>query len=165
MQRITTFLTFDDRAEEAVAFYTSIFPNSRIVTTTRYGDAGPGPNGSVMSATFELDGQQFMALNGGPSFRFEQGISLFVRCETQDEVNDYWERLSEGGEKGPCGWLTDKFGVSWQVVPRVLGEMLGDEDRERARRVMEAMLQMSRIEIEDLRQAYESVEPASSSAR
>ena len=160
MSKITTFLTFDDQAEEAINFYVSIFPNSRIVSTNRYGDAGPGPKGAFMSGTFELDGQEFMALNGGPSFRFEQGISLFVRCETQEEVDDYWERLSEGGEKGPCGWLTDKFGVSWQVVPRVLSEMLNDEDPEKARRVLEAMLQMSKIEIEGLRRAYEGVEAA-----
>jgi predicted 3-demethylubiquinone-9 3-methyltransferase (glyoxalase superfamily) len=165
MQKITTFLTFDDRAEEAVEFYTSIFPDSRIVSTSRYGDAGPGPKGSLMTATFELAGQQFMALNGGPSFNFTQGISLFVSCETQDEVDEYWEKLSDGGEKGPCGWLTDKFGVSWQVVPRVLGEMLNDEDPEKAERVMNAMLQMSKIEIEGLRRAYESEESAAPVAR
>jgi predicted 3-demethylubiquinone-9 3-methyltransferase (glyoxalase superfamily) len=113
-----------------------------------------------MSATFELDGQRFMALNGGPSFRFEQGISLFVDCETQEEVDRYWEALSEGGEKGPCGWLTDRFGVSWQVVPRALGEMLGDADPEKAQRVMNAMLQMSKIEIDGLRRAYEGVAAA-----
>jgi predicted 3-demethylubiquinone-9 3-methyltransferase (glyoxalase superfamily) len=155
MPEITTFLTFDDQAEEAVTFYTSVFPNSRIVTTTRYGEAGPGAKGALMSATFELDGQQFMALNGGPSFTFSQGISLFVHCETQDEIDELWEKLSEGGGKGPCGWLTDKYGVSWQVVPRVLGEMLNDQDPEKANRVMNAMLQMSKIEIEGLRGAYE----------
>jgi predicted 3-demethylubiquinone-9 3-methyltransferase (glyoxalase superfamily) len=160
MQKITTFLTFNDQAEEAVNLYTSIFENSRIVSTTRYGEAGPGPEGSVMSATFELAGQQFIALNGGPSFGFAQGISLFVSCETQEEVDELWEKLSEGGEQGPCGWLTDKFGVSWQVIPRVLGEMLSDEDPEKAKRVMNAMLQMSKIEIEALRQAYESEERA-----
>jgi predicted 3-demethylubiquinone-9 3-methyltransferase (glyoxalase superfamily) len=156
MQKITTFLTFDDQAEEAVNFYTSIFPNSRIVSVTRYGEVGPGPQGSLMTASFELDGQEFMALNGGPSFTFSQGISLFVGCETQEEVDEYWEKLSEGGEKGPCGWLTDKFGVSWQVVPRILGELLHDEDPERSKRVMNAMLQMSKIEIEGLRRAYEA---------
>jgi predicted 3-demethylubiquinone-9 3-methyltransferase (glyoxalase superfamily) len=160
MQRITTFLTFDDRAEEAIDFYTSIFESSRVLDSTRYGDAGPGPKGALMSATFELDGQRFMALNGGPSFRFEQGISLFVDCETQEEVDRYWEALSEGGEKGPCGWLKDKFGVSWQVVPRALGEMLSDEDPEKAQRVLNAMLQMSKIEIDDLRRAYEGVAAA-----
>ena len=153
MPKITTFLTFDDQAEEAVEFYTSIFPNSRIVSTNRYGDAGPGPKGSLLTATFELERQEFIALNGGPSFSFSQGISLLARCETQEKIDDYWERLSEGGEKGPCGWLTDKFGVSWQVVPRVLGELLSDPDPEKANRVMQAMLEMSKIEIEPLQQA------------
>jgi predicted 3-demethylubiquinone-9 3-methyltransferase (glyoxalase superfamily) len=160
MQKITTFLTFNDQAEEAVNRYTSIFENSRILSSTRYGQGGPGPEGSLMSATFELEGQEFMALNGGPSFNFAQGISLFVSCETQEEVDELWEKLSEGGEQGPCGWLTDRFGVSWQVIPRVLGEMLADEDPEKAKRVMNAMLQMSKIEIEGLRQAYESEERA-----
>ena len=150
MQRkITTFLTFNDEAEEAMNFYTSIFDGSKIVSTT------PGPNGTLMSGTFELDGQEFMALNGGPSFGFAQGISLFVDCETQEEVDELWDKLSEGGEEGPCGWLTDRFGVSWQVIPRALGEMLSDEDPEKARRVMEAMLRMSKIEIDGLRKAYE----------
>ena len=154
--KITTFLTYDDRAEEAVDFYTSIFDDSRIVSTTRYGPGGPGPEGSLMSATFELAGQEFMALNGGPSFSFSQGISLFVDCETQEEVDELWERLSDGGMPGPCGWLTDRFGVSWQVIPRALGELLGAEDREKSQRVMQAMLQMSKIEIEELRRAAES---------
>ena len=160
MQKITTFLTFDDHAEDAINFYTAIFPSSRIVSTTRYPEAVPGEQGSMMSATFDLAGQTFMALNGGPSFSFAQGMSLFVSCETQDEVDEYWEKLSEGGEKGPCGWLTDKFGVSWQVVSGVLGEMLHDENLEKAQRVLSAMLQMSKIDIEGLRQAYEGVEPA-----
>jgi predicted 3-demethylubiquinone-9 3-methyltransferase (glyoxalase superfamily) len=164
MRKITTFLTFNDQAEEAITFYTSIFENSRVVSATRYGDAGPGPKGSLMSATFELAGQEFMALNGGPSFAFAQGISLCVSCETQEEVDEYWEKLSEGGEEGPCGWLTDKFGVSWQVVPRVLGEMLNDEDAEKAKRVMNAMLQMRKIEIDGLRRAYESEESAAADA-
>ena len=155
-KKITTFLTYDDRAEEAVEFYTSIFDDSRIVGATRYGAAGPGPEGSLMTATFELAGQEFMALNGGSTFEFAQGISLFVDCETQEEVDELWEKLSEGGEKGPCGWLTDKFGVSWQIIPRALGELLGDEDPAKAQAVMQAMLQMSKIEIEGLRQAYES---------
>jgi predicted 3-demethylubiquinone-9 3-methyltransferase (glyoxalase superfamily) len=153
--RITTFLTFDGRAEEAVAFYTSIFDNSQIVSSARYGDAGPGPEGALMAATFELDGQELVALNGGPSFSFSQGISLLVDCETQEEVDRYWERLSEDGEPGPCGWLTDRFGVSWQVVPRALSELLGDPDRERAGRVMQAMLGMSKIEIDGLQRAYD----------
>jgi predicted 3-demethylubiquinone-9 3-methyltransferase (glyoxalase superfamily) len=154
-KKITTFLTFDGRAEEAVAFYTSIFDDSRIVSANRYGEAGPGEPGSMMSATFELAGQEFVALNGGPSFSFSQGISLFVDCETQEEVDAFWEALSEGGEKGPCGWLTDRFGVSWQVIPRALGELLNDPDPEKAQRVMNAMLQMSKIEIDGLRRAYD----------
>ncbi|HKF14375.1 MAG TPA: VOC family protein [Gaiellaceae bacterium] len=155
-QKITTFLTFDGTAEEAVDLYTSVFPNSRVTSKRYYGAAGPGPKGSLMTASFELEGQEFMALNGGPSFEFSQGISLFVDCETQDEVDHYWEKLSQGGEQGPCGWLTDRFGVSWQIVPRVLGEYLSDEDPEKANRVMNAMLQMSKLEIEGLRRAYES---------
>jgi predicted 3-demethylubiquinone-9 3-methyltransferase (glyoxalase superfamily) len=155
--KITTFLTFDGRAEEAIEFYTSIFDASRITSTTRYGDAGPGEKGSFMTGTFQLAGQEFMALNGGPSFTFAQGISLFVDCETQDEVDELWERLSEGGEQGPCGWLTDKFGVSWQIIPQALGELLGDEDAEKSQRVMEAMLQMGKIDIAGLKRAYDSV--------
>jgi predicted 3-demethylubiquinone-9 3-methyltransferase (glyoxalase superfamily) len=155
-KKITTFLTFDGRAEEAVNFYVSIFEDSRIVSSNRYGDAGPAPAETFMSASFELAGQEFIALNGGPSFTFSQGISLFVDCETQQEVDELWEKLSEGGEKGPCGWLTDKFGVSWQIIPRALGELLNDPDPEKSKRVMEAMLQMSKIEIEGLRKAYES---------
>jgi predicted 3-demethylubiquinone-9 3-methyltransferase (glyoxalase superfamily) len=155
-QKITTFLTFNDQAEEAVNFYTSVFEDSRIVSTARYGEGAPGPKGTLMSATFELAGQEFMALNGGPSFTFAQGISLFVNCESQEEIDDLWEKLSEGGERGPCGWLTDKYGVSWQIVPGVLGEMLNDKDAEKAKRVMDAMLQMGKIDIEGLRQAYES---------
>jgi predicted 3-demethylubiquinone-9 3-methyltransferase (glyoxalase superfamily) len=161
-KKLTTFLTYDGQAEEAVDLYTSVFPNSRITSTRRYGEAGPGEEGSLMTATFELDGQEFMALNGGPSFTFGQGFSLFVDCETQEEVDQLWEKLSEGGETGQCGWLTDKFGVSWQVIPRVLGELLGDEDPEKANRVMNAMLQMNKIEIDGLRRAYESEESAAS---
>jgi len=156
-KRITTFLTFDGRAEEAVAFYTSIFDNSRILSQTRYGEAGPGAEGSLMTATFELDGQELVALNGGPSFEFSQGISLLVDCQTQEEVDRYWEALGDGGETGPCGWLTDRFGVSWQVVPRRLSELLGDPDREKANRAMEAMLQMGKIEIEGLERAFAGV--------
>jgi predicted 3-demethylubiquinone-9 3-methyltransferase (glyoxalase superfamily) len=156
-KKITTFLTFDGRAEEAIEFYTSIFDDSRVTSTTRYGDAGPGEKGSFMTGTFELAGQEFMALNGGESFTFTTGISLFVDCETQEEIDELWERLSEGGEQGPCGWLTDKFGVSWQIIPRALGELLGDEDAEKSQRVMEAMLQMGKIDIAGLRRAYESV--------
>jgi predicted 3-demethylubiquinone-9 3-methyltransferase (glyoxalase superfamily) len=152
-KKITTFLTYDGQAEEAMNLYTSVFPNSKVTSTRRYGEAGPGEAGSLMTGTFELDGQEFMALNGGSSFTFGQGISLFVNCETQDEVDDLWDRLSEGGEQGPCGWLTDKFGVSWQIIPRQLGELLGDEDTEKANRVMNAMLKMTKIEIAELERA------------
>jgi predicted 3-demethylubiquinone-9 3-methyltransferase (glyoxalase superfamily) len=155
-KKITTFLTFDRQAEEAIEFYSSIFPDSRILSTSRYGAGGPGPEGSLMSATFELAGQEFVALNGGPSFTFSQGISLFVDCETQEEVDEFWERLTDGGEPGPCGWLTDRFGVSWQIIPRTLGELLNDDDPEKAQRVMQAMLQMRKIEIEGLQRAYEA---------
>ena len=154
-KKITTFLTFKDQAEEAVKLYTSIFKNSRILSSSRYGDAGPGPKDGLMAANFELDGQEFVALNGGPSFEFSQGFSLLVDCENQTEVDSYWEKLSDGGEPGRCGWLTDRFGVSWQVVPRVLTEMLGDKDPAKAGRVMNAMLQMNKIDIAQLEQAYE----------
>lgn len=155
MQKITPFLWFDAKAEEAANFYVSIFKNSKILSVTRYGDAGPGPKGSVMSATFELDGQQFFALNGGPQFKFTPAISLFVNCETQQEVDELWEKLSAGGRKDRCGWLTDKYGVSWQIIPSVLGQMLGDKDSEKSKRVMKAMLQMDKIDIAGLRRAYE----------
>jgi predicted 3-demethylubiquinone-9 3-methyltransferase (glyoxalase superfamily) len=155
MQKITTFITFDNQAEEAVNFYVSIFRNSEIVNVSRYGEGGPGPAGSVMSAAFLLEGQEFMALNGGPHFTFTDGISLFVSCETQDEVDELWEKLSAGGEKGPCGWLKDKFGVSWQIIPTALGQMLGDPDPHKAQNVMQAMLQMTKIDIAALKQAYE----------
>ncbi|MBA2568679.1 MAG: VOC family protein [Actinobacteria bacterium] len=155
-KKITTFLTYDDQAEEAINFYVSVFEDSRILSTSRYGKAGPGAEGAFMTGTFELAGQEFMALNGGSSFTFGQGISLFVDCETQEEIDELWGKLSEGGEQGPCGWLTDKFGVSWQIIPRALGEMLNDEDAEKSQRVMEAMLQMTKIEIDGLRRAYES---------
>ena len=153
MQKITPFLWFDDQAEEAMVFYTSIFKNSKIGSISRYGDAGPGPAGSVMSATFQLDGQEFMALNGGPVFTFSPAISFFVNCETQEEVDDLWDKLSEGGEEGQCGWLKDRYGLSWQIVPSALGEMLGDKDAEKAQRVMNAMLQMRKIDIATLRLA------------
>jgi predicted 3-demethylubiquinone-9 3-methyltransferase (glyoxalase superfamily) len=165
MKKITTYLTFNDRAEEAVNLYTSVFKNSRILSTSRYGEAGPGPKGGLMTAEFELEGQPFVALNGGPSFTFSQGISLLVTCETQEEVDSYWEKLSAGGSKGPCGWLTDKFGVSWQVVPRVLSEMLNDKDPAKADRTMKAMLQMSKIEIDGLKEAYEGQTEAETSRR
>ncbi len=149
MQKITPFLWFDGKAEEAASFYTSIFKNSKIVSTMRYGDAGPGPKGSVMSATFELDGQEFIALNGGPQFTFSPATSFFIKCETQEELNHFWEKLSAGGKKDRCGWLTDKFGVTWQVVPTVLGRMLQDKDAEKSKRVMNAMLQMDKLDIKE----------------
>jgi predicted 3-demethylubiquinone-9 3-methyltransferase (glyoxalase superfamily) len=154
MQKITPFLWFNGNAEEAVRFYTSIFKRSKIGSMTRYGDAGPGPKGTVMSATFQLEGQDFMALNGGPMFTFSPAISFFVNCETQAEVDELWKKLSEGGQKERCGWLKDKFGVSWQIIPSVLGPMLGDKDAGKAMRVMNAMLQMDKIDIEKLKQAY-----------
>ena len=155
MQRITPFLWFDDQAEEAAELYTSVFENSRIRSITRYGKAGPGPEGSVMTVSFELEGLQFTALNGGPEFRFNEAISFVVDCQSQEEVDELWERLSEGGEEGPCGWLKDRFGVSWQIVPTVLPELLSDPDPEKAQRVTEAMLKMSKIDIGALKQAYE----------
>ena len=154
MQKITPFLWFDNQAEEAMNFYVSIFKNSKIVKVTCYGEAGPGPNGTVMSATFQLEGQTFYALNGGPLFSFTPAISLFVNCETQQEVDELWEKLSAGGKKETCGWLKDKYGLSWQVIPTALGEMLGDKDPQKAGRVMQAMMQMGKIEIEGLKQAY-----------
>jgi predicted 3-demethylubiquinone-9 3-methyltransferase (glyoxalase superfamily) len=165
MQKITTFLTYDGRAEEAVELYTSIFPDSRILKKSYYGEAGPAPKGTLMTAEFELCGQRFVALNGGPSFGFAQGISLYVDCEDQAEVDEYWEKLTEGGEPGPCGWLTDKFGVSWQIIPRALPELLGDDDPAKANRVMQAMLQMGKIEVDELKRAYQSEEATSGAAR
>jgi len=158
MQKITPFLWFNNNAEEAVNFYISIFKNSKIVNMSRYGEAGPGPKGTVMSATFELNGQEFMALNGGPHFSFSPAISLFVKCETQQEVDEFWEKLSAGGKKERCGWLTDKYGLSWQIIPNALGRMLQDKDPEKSKRVMKAMLQMDKINIEDLKKAYEQPE-------
>jgi predicted 3-demethylubiquinone-9 3-methyltransferase (glyoxalase superfamily) len=154
MQKITPFLWFDNQAEEAMNFYVSVFKNSKVVKVTRYGDAGPGPKGTVMSATFELEGQTFYALNGGPVFSFTPAISFFVSCETQQEVDELWEKLSADGKKERCGWLTDKYGLSWQIIPTALGEMLGDKDPEKAGRVMQAMMQMDKIEIEGLKRAY-----------
>lgn len=155
MQKITTFLTYNDQAEEAVNFYVSTFKNSQVTSISRYGEGATIPAGTVMSASFVLEGQEFMALNGGPHFTFTEGISLFVNCETQEEVDELWEKLSEGGEKGQCGWLKDRFGVSWQIIPTALGEMLQDEDPQKAQNVMQAMLQMTKIDIEALRRAYE----------
>ncbi len=143
MQKITPFLWFDGKAEEAMNFYVSIFKNSKRGRISRYGEAGPGPKGTVMVATFQLEGQEFIALNGGPHFKFTEAISLVVNCETQDEVDAFWEKLSAGGAKGQCGWLKDKYGLSWQIVPTALGELMSDPDPEKSKRVMQAMLQMN----------------------
>jgi predicted 3-demethylubiquinone-9 3-methyltransferase (glyoxalase superfamily) len=151
MQKITPFLWFNDNAEEAMNFYVSIFKNSKVGSVSRYGDAGPGPKGSVMSATFQLEGQEFMALNGGPLFSFTPAVSLFVNCETQEEVDELWDKLSHGGSKERCGWLKDKFGLSWQIVPSALQRLLTDPSR--SQRVMQAMLQMDRIDIKQLEAA------------
>ena len=153
MQKIRPFLWYDTQAEEAAKFYTSIFKNSRIGKATRYGDAGPGPKGSVMVIEFELEGTEFVALNGGPHFKFTEAISLTVDCKSQAEVDDLWERLSAGGSKSQCGWLKDKYGLSWQIVPSVLVELLSDPDPKRSKRVMEAMMQMTKIDIAKLQQA------------
>jgi predicted 3-demethylubiquinone-9 3-methyltransferase (glyoxalase superfamily) len=159
MQKITPFLWYDDKAEEAANFYVSLFENSRIGDTTRYDEAGAQvakrPKGSVMTIEFQLEGQQFVALNGGPHFKFTEAVSFVVNCETQEEVDKFWEKLSEGGEEVQCGWLKDKYGLSWQIVPTVLTEMLKDKDPAKAKRVMEAMLKMKKIDIKTLRRAYE----------
>jgi len=155
MQKITPFLWFNDQAEEAMNFYTSIFKNSSKGRIARYGEAGPGPKGSVMSAIFELDGQEFYALNGGPHFTFSPAISFFVKCETQQEVDEFWEKLSAGGEKQRCGWLKDKFGVSWQIVPTLLDKLLQDPDAARSARVMQALMQMDKLDIPRLQQAHD----------
>jgi predicted 3-demethylubiquinone-9 3-methyltransferase (glyoxalase superfamily) len=155
MQKITPFLWFDDKAEEAMNFYVSIFKNAKPGKVVRYGAGGPGPEGTVMTATFQLEGQEFMALNGGPHFKFSPAISFFVDCTTQEEVDALWDTLSAGGEKQPCGWLKDKYGVSWQIIPSVLGELLHGKDAAKSRRVMEAMLKMSKIDIKGLQRAAE----------
>lgn len=157
MQKITTFLWFDDKAEEAANLYVSLFKNSKIESMSRYGDAGPGPKGTVMVVQFQLDGQQFTALNGGPIFKFTEAISLMVNCETQEEVDRLWEKLSEGGKKDRCGWLKDKYGLSWQIVPTALGKLMSDPDRAKAARVTKAMLQMDKLDISALRKAYDNL--------
>ena len=166
MQKITTFLWFDDQAEEAANFYVSVFSArrgaangggaSKIVNVSRYGEAGPGTPGTAMTVTFQLDRQEFTALNGGPQYTFTEAISFLVNCETQDDVDELWAALSEGGEEGPCGWLKDRYGLSWQIIPTALGELLSDPDPERSQRVMKAMLEMSKIDIEGLKRAYEA---------
>jgi predicted 3-demethylubiquinone-9 3-methyltransferase (glyoxalase superfamily) len=156
MQKITPCLWFDTEGEEAANFYTSLFPNSRIREVARYGSAGPRPEGTVMTVSFELEGQEFLALNGGPDFTFNEAISFQVSCESQEDVDRYWSALSEGGEEGPCGWLKDRFGLSWQIVPARLTELLGDPDRDKSQRVMQAMLKMKKIEIPELERAAEA---------
>jgi predicted 3-demethylubiquinone-9 3-methyltransferase (glyoxalase superfamily) len=155
MQKITPFLWFENNAEEATNFYTSIFKNSKVKNVRRYGEAGPGKPGSLMTATFELEGQEFYALNGGPHFKFTPAISFFVNCETQEEIDELWEKLLAGGQAQQCGWLTDKYGVTWQIVPTILGKLLGDEDPQKSKRVMEAMMKMIKLDINGLKQAYE----------
>jgi len=152
VQKITPFLWFNNQAEEATNFYVSIFKNSKVVRVARN---GPGPKDSVMSTTFHLDGQEFYALNGGPMFTFTPAISFFIHCETQAEIDDFWEKLSAGGTQERCGWLKDKFGVSWQVVPSILGKLLQNPDPEKSKRVMAAMLQMKKLDIKGLQQAAE----------
>jgi len=153
MNEITPFLWFDTEGEEAATLYTSVFPDSRILDVSRYGSAGPRPEGMAMTVSFELEGQKFVALNGGPQYTFTEAVSFQVSCATQDEVDRFWSALSEGGEEGPCGWLKDRFGLSWQIVPTRLPELLGDPDPEKAQRVMQAMLQMKKIEIDELERA------------
>ncbi|MGB6429369.1 MAG: VOC family protein [Candidatus Acidiferrales bacterium] len=155
MQKITPFLWFDGNAEEAVALYVSIFKNSKVKAVTRYGETGPGPKGAVMTVAFELDGQDFIALNGGPHFTFSPAISFVVSCETQDELDYFWNKLSAGGKEVQCGWLTDKYGLSWQVVPTILPKLLQDKDPARSQRVMKAVLKMVKIDIDTLNRAYE----------
>jgi predicted 3-demethylubiquinone-9 3-methyltransferase (glyoxalase superfamily) len=154
IQKITPFLWFDSQAEEAVNFYVSVFAHSRIEAVTRYGDSGPGPKGSVMTVAFELDGQKFTALNGGPHFKFTEAVSFVVHCETQQEVDDFWAKLTEGGQEVQCGWLRDKYGLSWQIVPAVFLEMIKDPDAGRKERVMKAMMKMKKLDIAGLEEAY-----------
>jgi predicted 3-demethylubiquinone-9 3-methyltransferase (glyoxalase superfamily) len=155
MQRINPFLWFNDNAEEAMNFYASVFKNSKVLGVSRYGDAGPGPKGTVMAVEFQLEGQKFVAINGGPQFKFTEAISFVVNCDSQEEVDYFWEKLSEGGSESQCGWLKDKYGLSWQIVPTISIEMLKDKDPEKSQRVMKAILQMKKIDIKTLKQAYD----------
>jgi predicted 3-demethylubiquinone-9 3-methyltransferase (glyoxalase superfamily) len=155
MQKILPCLWYDNQAEEAASYYTSIFKNSKIDQISYYGDEGPGQKGSVLTITFTLNGQEVMALNGGPEFKFTPAISLFVNCENQEEVDFYWEKLSEEGEKGQCGWLTDKFGVSWQIVPTILGDLMSGKDAKKSAKAMQALLQMNKLDFAALQQAYD----------
>lgn len=160
MEKITTWLWFDTEAEEAAEFYTSVFPNSRIVNVARYTEAGPREAGMVMTVEFELDGQRFVGINGGPQFKFDEAVSFAIECETQEEVDYYWERLSENGEEGPCGWVKDRFGLSWQVVPTGMDELFSDPDPQRAERAMKAMLGMRKLDIAALRRAADEATAA-----
>jgi predicted 3-demethylubiquinone-9 3-methyltransferase (glyoxalase superfamily) len=155
MSKITPFLWFDNNAEEAVQFYTSIFKDSKILQTSRYNEAGPGPKGSVMTMKFQLNGQEFIALNGGPHFKFNEAISFVVNCETQKEIDEYWEKLTTGGKEVQCGWLKDRYGLSWQIVPIILGQLMSDKDPEKSKRAMQAMLKMVKLDIEGLKKAYQ----------
>ena len=155
MQKITPFLWFDNQAEEAANFYVSIFKNSKILSISRYGEAGPGPKGSAMTVVFQLDGQEFIALNGGPTFKFTPAVSLYVDCESQQEVDQLWDRLSDGGRKDRCGWLQDRYGLSWQIVPKALQQLMSDPDPKKSQSVMKAMLQMDKIDINKLQEAHD----------
>lgn len=154
MQQITPYLWFNNEAEEAVQFYTSVFKNSKIGSMSRYPEGGPGPAGSVMIATFQLNGQEFIALNGGPLYKFTEAVSFVVNCETQDDIDWYWEKLSEGGSKGRCGWLKDKFGLSWQIVPTIMAQLMQDKDTRKTKRVMDAFMKMDKFDIATLQQAH-----------
>jgi predicted 3-demethylubiquinone-9 3-methyltransferase (glyoxalase superfamily) len=156
MQKIVTSLWFDGNAEEAINFYASIFKNSKVVELSRYGEGAPFPAGTVLAATFQLEGQEFMAINGGPEFPFTEAVSLYVKCKNQEEVDELWEKLVQGGEESQCGWLKDKYGLSWQIIPTILGELLGDKDPAKAQNVMQAMLKMKKIDIKGLKEAYDS---------
>jgi len=155
MKKITPFLWYDADAEEAARFYTSLFPHSKIDQITHYGEGGPGPKGSVMTVKFQLNGQDFIALNGGPHFRFNEAISLTVPCESQEEIDEYWEKLSEGGAESQCGWLKDRYGLSWQIVPAKMGEWMDEKDPERAKRVFQALMQMKKIDMNELKAIHE----------
>ena len=154
MQKIVPCLWFDGNAEEAISFYASIFKNSKVVDVSHYGEGAPYPAGTVLAATFQLEGQEFMAINGGPEFPFTEAVSLYVKCKNQEEVDEFWEKLLQGGEESQCGWLKDKYGLSWQIIPTILGELLGDKDARKAQRVMQAMLKMKKIDIKGLQEAY-----------
>lgn len=157
MQKITPFLWFNNQAEEAMKFYTSIFKDSKIGRISRFGEGGPGPDGKFLTGTFQINGQEFMVLDGGPQFSFTPAISFFVNCETQEEIDELWEKLSEGGTKDQCGWLKDKYGLSWQIVPTILGELMNAKDKERSKRVVDAMLKMKKLDIRQLKEAYGAV--------